>query len=94
MELNSKVKRETRRDAIAFSAALAVPAAATAAGKSKIGVELEKSLSIIETKSPRQRRCIPKYFLRRLRFCKRSRNKQVGGIREQTEFVLSEIDAC
>ena len=93
MELNSKVKR-TRRDAIAFSAALAVPAAATAAGKSKVGVDRKKVVHYRNEKPSSTPLYSEVISCGDFVFVSGHGTNKVGGIREQTEFVLSEIEAC
>jgi 2-iminobutanoate/2-iminopropanoate deaminase len=93
MELNSKVNR-TRRDAIGLSAALAVPAAATAAGKSKVGVDRKKVVHYRNGKPSSTPLYSEVISCGDFVFVSGHGTNKVGGIREQTEFVLNEIDAC
>ena len=83
----------TRRDALTLSAALAVPAAAAAAGNRKPVTTGRKSF-ITETESPETALYSEVISCGDFVFVSGHGTNKVGGIREQTEFVLNEIDAC
>jgi 2-iminobutanoate/2-iminopropanoate deaminase len=85
--------KQTRRDALAISAGLAVPALATAQTKTAGGNRDKKVLHRKEKTAG-----TPLYseiitcgdFV----FISGHGTNKVGGIKEQTEFVLNEIEAC
>jgi enamine deaminase RidA (YjgF/YER057c/UK114 family) len=84
----------TRRDAITLSAALAVPAVAAAAEKSKSGGDRKKAVHYRNGKPKETPLYSEVISCGDFVFVSGHGTNKVGGIREQTEFVLNEIDAC
>jgi enamine deaminase RidA (YjgF/YER057c/UK114 family) len=84
--------KRTRRDAIAISAALAVPAAA--ADKRKPGEGRNKIVHYRNGKPATTPLYSEVISCGDFVFVSGHGTNKVGGVREQTEFVLNEIDAC
>jgi enamine deaminase RidA (YjgF/YER057c/UK114 family) len=93
-ELNgvkTKMSR-TRRDALALAAG--IPVAASAANKSKLPNDLKKTVHYRNGKPATTPLYSEVISCGDFVFVSGHGTNKVGGIREQTEFVLNEIDAC